>query len=81
MKLNYSKNDLSKKNSGEYILNLDEYELVETHFIALYMNAENVNIISKLFVLQFKILKKKIERSLEINILEQIFTECKHTIQ
>ena len=42
VKLNYSKNDLSKKNSGEYILNPDEYELVETHCIALYMNAENV---------------------------------------
>ena len=25
-----------------YVINLNEYELIETHWIALYVNAENV---------------------------------------
>ena len=27
---------------GSYIINLDEYESIETHWIALYVNVENV---------------------------------------
>ena len=38
----YSRNNLSKINSGAYIINLDEYESIGTHWIALYVNAENV---------------------------------------
>ena len=38
----YSKNNLSKIKDGAYIINLDEYESVGTHWIALYANAENV---------------------------------------
>ena len=34
----YSRNNLSKKNDGTYIINLDEYESIETHSIALYVN-------------------------------------------
>ena len=38
----YSKNNLSKIKDRGYIINLDEYESIGTHWIALYVNAENV---------------------------------------
>ena len=38
----YSRNNLSKIKNGVYIINLDEYEPIETHWIALYVNAKNV---------------------------------------
>ena len=38
----YSRNNLSKIKNGAYITNLDEYEPIETHWIALYVNAKNV---------------------------------------
>ena len=38
----YSKNNLLKIKDGAYIINLDEYELIGTHWIALYVDAENV---------------------------------------
>ena len=38
----YSRNNLSKIKDGAYIINLDEYESIGTHWIALYVNTENV---------------------------------------
>ena len=38
----YSKNNLSKIKHEAYIINLDEFESTESHWIALYVNAENV---------------------------------------
>ena len=38
----YSRNNLSKKKHGPYIINLDEYESIGTYWIALYVNAEYV---------------------------------------
>ena len=38
----YSTNNLSKIKDGTYIINLDEYELIGTHCIALYVNAKNL---------------------------------------
>ena len=38
----YSRNNLSKMKDEAYITNLDEYESIETHWIALYVNAKNV---------------------------------------
>ena len=38
----YFKNNLSKIKDGAYIINLDEYESIGTHWIALYVNAKNV---------------------------------------
>ena len=39
----YSRNNLSKIQYGLYIINLDGYESVETHWIALYVNVKNVS--------------------------------------
>ena len=38
----YSRNDLPKIKFGEYVINLDKYESIGTHWIARYGNAENV---------------------------------------
>ena len=38
----YSRNNFSKTKGGANVINLDEYESIGTHWIALYVNAENV---------------------------------------
>ena len=38
----YSANNLSKIKDGAYIINLDDFELIGTHWIALYVNAKNL---------------------------------------
>ena len=38
----YSKNNLPKIKNGAYVIDLDEYKSVGTHWIALYVNANNV---------------------------------------
>ena len=38
----YSKNNLSKIKDGTYVINLDEYASIRTHWIALYVNDNNV---------------------------------------
>ena len=38
----YSRNNLSKIKDGACIINLDEYESVETLWISFYVNAKNV---------------------------------------
>ena len=37
----YSRNNFSKIKDGAYIINLDEYESIRTHWIAFYVNAKN----------------------------------------
>ena len=37
-----SRNNLSKIKDGECIINLDKYESIETHWIVLYVNDNNV---------------------------------------
>ena len=38
----YSRNNLARIKDEVYVINIDEYESVGTHWIALYVNAENV---------------------------------------
>ena len=38
----YSRNNLFKIKNGAFIISLDEYESIGTHWIALYVNAINV---------------------------------------
>ena len=38
----YSRNNLSKIKDWAFLINLDEYESVGTHWIALYVNDNNV---------------------------------------
>ena len=54
----YSRNNLSKIKDWTYIINLDDYKSIETHWIALYVNTENVN---TLIVLELNIFQKKLK--------------------
>ena len=38
----YSRNNLAKIKDGAYVINLDEYESIGTHWIALYVIAEKI---------------------------------------
>ena len=38
----YSKNNLPKIKDGAYVINLDAYKPIGTHWIALYVNDNNV---------------------------------------
>ena len=38
----YSRNNLAKIKNGPYVINLDEYKTIRTHWISWYVNAENV---------------------------------------
>ena len=38
----YSRNNLPKIKDWEYVINLDEYESIGTHWITFYVNAKNV---------------------------------------
>ena len=38
----YSRDNLSKIKDGKYIINLDEDESIGTHWIALYVNGNNI---------------------------------------
>ena len=72
----YSRNIFCKIKDGAYVINLDEYESIVTQWIALYVNAKNT-----LIVLELNRFQKKLENSLEIKTLQQMFIEYKHMIQ
>ena len=38
----YSRNNLPKIKDGANVINLDEFKLIETHWIALYVNGNNI---------------------------------------
>ena len=56
----YSRKHLSKINYGTYIINLEEYKLVEAHWIALHINDNKEPI---LIALQLKIFQTKLKNS------------------
>ena len=38
----YSRNNLPKIKEEVYVINLDEYKLIATHWIAQYVNGDNI---------------------------------------
>ena len=38
----YSRNKLPEKKDGTYVINLDQFKPIETHWIALYVNNNDV---------------------------------------
>ena len=38
----YSRNNLPKRKDGLYVINLDEFKSIGTHWIALYVNGYNI---------------------------------------
>ena len=57
-----SGNNLSKIKDGAFIVNLDEYESVGTHWIAFYIN-------DILIILELKIFQIRLKNLLEIKVL------------
>ena len=39
----YSRNNLSKIKDGAYVINLDEFKSIVTHWIALYVNDNDIS--------------------------------------
>ena len=67
----YSRNNLAKIKDGVYVINLDEYESIEFHWIALYVNASNVTYFDIFGVEHIpKDIRKFIEK---INIITNIY--------
>ena len=74
----YSRNSLSKTKDEAYIINLDEYESIGTHWIALFVNTENVTYFDSFGVENIpKELRKLIEnKSIITNIYRVQAYEC-----
>ena len=52
----YSRNDLHEIKDGGYVINLDQHKSVQTHWIALYVNENDVAYsVSKLNIFQNKL--------------------------
>ena len=62
----YSRNNLSKVKDGAYTINADEYESIGSHWVAWYVNAENVIYFDNV---ELNIFQKKLENLLKIKIL------------
>ena len=62
----YSRNNLPKVKDRAYIINLDEYEPIGTHWIELYANAKDLTYFDSFEV---EHIPKVIRNSLEIKIL------------
>ena len=39
----YSRNNLLKITDGAYVINFDEWKSIQTHWIAFYVNSDNVS--------------------------------------
>ena len=56
----YSRNNLPKIKDGAYVINLDKFKSIGTHWKALYVNAENVTYFNSFRV---EIFQKKFKNS------------------
>ena len=73
----YSRNNLAKIKDWAYIINLDEFESIGTHWIALYVNAENITYFDSFGV---EHIPKEIRKFIGNKNIIKIFIEYKHTI-
>ena len=72
----YSINDLPKTKDWTYVINLDEYKSIETHWIAWYVNVDNERYFDSFGIEHIS--KKK---SYATKISNEIFIEFKQIIQ
>ena len=73
----YSRDNLSKIKDRAYVINLDEYSDIRTHWIALYV----LNNVTFLIVLEWNIFRKKLNHLLVITTLKPRFLEYRHMIR
>ena len=74
----YSRDDLPKIKYGAYVINLDEYSDIGTHWVALWVNNNDVTYFDSLGV---EHIPKESEAFINNKTLKQIFLEYKHIIQ
>ena len=75
----YSRDNLPNKTmDGAYVINLDEYSDIGSHWIVLYSLNNDVTYFNSFGV---EIFQKKLKNLLEIKTWKQIFLEYKHMIQ
>ena len=76
----YSRDNLPNKiKDGTYVINLDEYSDIGTHWIATWMNINNVTYFDSFGVEHLSIVLRPLPD--KIKILKQIFSGYKHIIQ
>ena len=59
----YSRNNLPKMKEGSYVINIDKFKSIGTHWIALYANGNNGSNLTVQYIsiaLQLNILQKEI---------------------
>ena len=72
----YSRNNWPNTNDGTYVINLDKFKSIGTHWIALYMNGNNILYFDSFGV---KHIPKEIKKIIgDKNVIRNIFIECKH---
>ena len=75
----YSRDNLPDKiKEWAYVINLDEYSGIATHWIALYTLNDNASYFDSFMFNQFQIKTKDLSMDL---LLQQKFIEYKHIIQ
>ena len=75
----YSRDNLPNKiKDGAYVINLDEYSDIGTHWIALYVKNNDITYFDSFGV---EHIPKEIKAFIKIEILKQIFSGYKHMIQ
>ena len=74
----YSRNNLPKIKDGAYVINLDEFKSIGTHWIVLYVNGNSIIYFDSFGV---EHIPKEIRKFIRNKILKQIFIEYKHTIR
>ena len=75
----YSRNNLPNKiKKGAYVINLDEYENTGTHWVSLFVKANEVIYFDSFGV---EHIPKEINKFIGNKKLKQVYLEYKHTIQ
>ena len=70
----YSRDNLPKLKDGAYVINLDEYSHIGTHWLALYVRNNDITYFDSFGV-------EHIPKEIKTFIGRQIFLEYKHMIQ
>ena len=64
---------------GTYVINLDEYKSIGTHWVAMYVSGDNMTYFDSFGV---EHIQKEINKFIDKkNITTKPFLECKHMIQ
>ena len=74
----YSRDSLQKIKDGAYIINLDEYSDIGTHWVALYVENNDATYFDSFRV---KHIPKDIRTFISNKKIQKIFLEYKHMIQ